>query len=235
MTYTAPGKGPALFPLPLPLAHQRERGRRPTPEPAPPAGRAGGQIIARPGAGANTERTQKPHNSPENHNSAATIDCAADSLPVPFGPDKLRPAGRESRCWLLTWHRGLLTLVFLKVNNVLFVCLFLLLPCALCQLQRLRISAADKAPVKPEANRAERSRRPTRPTAKKFLSLYKYIYIFIFLSFLSNKGGYRGEGIFLCYQCTVKPNTLLNQGITVYNSKSRKPLRPHNFLESAVR
>ena len=156
-------------------------------------------------------------------------------MPVPFGPDKLRPAGRESRCWLLTWHRGLLTLVFLKVNNVLFVCLFLLLPCALCQLQRLRISAADKAPVKPEANRAERSRRPTRPTAKKFLSLYKYIYIFIFLSFLSNKGGYRREGIFLCYQCTVKPNTLLNQGITVYNSKSRKPLRPHNFLESAVR
>lgn len=98
MTYTAPGKGPALFPLPLPLAHQRERGRRPTPEPAPPAGRAGGQIIARPGAGANTERTQKPHNSPENHNSAATIDCAADSLPVPFGLDKLRPAGSGSRC-----------------------------------------------------------------------------------------------------------------------------------------
>lgn len=97
MTYTAPGKGPALFPLPLPLAHQREQGRRPTPEPAPPAGRAGGQIIARPGAGANTERTQKPHNSPENHNSAATIDCAADSLPVPFGPDRLRPAGSGSR------------------------------------------------------------------------------------------------------------------------------------------
>lgn len=97
MTYTAPGKGPALFPLPLPLAHQRERGRRPTPEPAPPAGRAGGQIIARPGAGANTERTQKPHNSPENHNSAATIDCAADFLPVPFGPDRLRPAGSGSR------------------------------------------------------------------------------------------------------------------------------------------
>ena len=97
MTYTAPGKGPALFPLPLPLAHQREQGRRPTPEPAPPAGRAGGQIIARPGAGANTERTQKPHNSPENHNSAATIDCAADFLPVPFGPDRLRPAGSGSR------------------------------------------------------------------------------------------------------------------------------------------
>ena len=56
-----------------------------------------GQIIARPGAGANTERTQKPHNSPENHNSAATIDCAADSLPVPFGLDKLRPAGSGSR------------------------------------------------------------------------------------------------------------------------------------------
>ena len=67
--------------------HQSQRPRRPR----------RGQIIARPGAGANTERTQKPHNSLKNHNSAATIDCAADFLPVPFGPDRLRPAGSGSR------------------------------------------------------------------------------------------------------------------------------------------
>ena len=68
--------------------HQSQRPRRPR----------RGQIIARPGAGANTKRTQKPHNSLKNHNSAATIDCAAGSLPVPFGLDKLRPAGSGSRC-----------------------------------------------------------------------------------------------------------------------------------------
>ena len=164
-----------------------------------------GQIIAGPGAGANIERTQKPHNSLENHNSSATIYCAADSLPVPFGPDKLRPAGRESRCWLLTWHRGLLTLVFLKVNNVLFVCLFLLLPCALCQLQRLRISAADKAPVsRRPTGQKEAADQPGRRRRNFFLCINIFIYLYFFLFFLI-KGVIGGRESFFAI------NALLNQ------------------------
>ena len=90
-------KGAGTFSATPPPCTSERAGQAAHTRTSAPAGRAGGQIIARPGAGANTERTQKPHNSPENHNSAATIDCAADFLPVPFGPDRLRPAGSGSR------------------------------------------------------------------------------------------------------------------------------------------